>query len=354
MPTAISVKSHPVATYAELRRRVKETLILGQQRIEREKVRTYWETGRQINEYLEVRLKPGQNHAEHGERVLLRLSADLGIGTKVLYRCMRFAEAFPNFSGRRNKALTWTHYRTLIAIPDERKRLALAERAERLEWNSTQLEKAVKEVREKDEAFEAGELEEALPPPRKERKDLLAPKRGTLYLYTLIRPKAMPAEEAGLFVDLGFAVYKKTKAYRKTGGLEEGMIVESKPYRDSYELARPRGKTAADLYTYRGYVEAVVDGDTLRVHIDLGLDTWTRQYLRLRGIDCPELDTQKGKLAQAFVKRELAGSPWITLQSSKSDRWDRYLADVFYTAAGEERFLNNRLLEARLAERITL
>ena len=48
--------THAIAAYETLRRKVKETLLLGQERIEQEKVRTYWETGRLINEYLSQQL----------------------------------------------------------------------------------------------------------------------------------------------------------------------------------------------------------------------------------------------------------------------------------------------------------
>ena len=39
--------------------------------------------------------------------------------------------------------------------------------------------------------------------------------------------------------------------------------------------------TESDLYTYKAYIEKVVDGDTLLVEIDLGFDTSIRGYLRL-------------------------------------------------------------------------
>jgi len=73
-----------------------------------------------------------------------------------------------------------------------------------------------------------------------------------------------------------------------------------------------------------------VDGDTLYVDVDLGFKTGVLQYLRLRGIDAPEIDTPEGKKARDFVVRELAKVPYIILTSSRSDKYDRYLADVFY------------------------
>ncbi|MFA5168885.1 MAG: DUF1016 N-terminal domain-containing protein [Candidatus Omnitrophota bacterium] len=124
-----------VATYAALRKKVEETLLLGRQRIEEAKVRTYWETGRLINEYLQRSENPNQ---EHGKKIVANLAKDLGFGETVFYRCMRFAEKFPTLAAR--PKLTWAHYRALITVPDEKKRLALEDKAAKGEWSSRDFE----------------------------------------------------------------------------------------------------------------------------------------------------------------------------------------------------------------------
>ena len=50
---------------------------------------------------------------------------------------------------------------------------------------------------------------------------------------------------------------------------------------------------------------------------------------RLRGIDTPEMNTAAGRKAKAFVVKVLKGLDHIIISSSKSDKYDRYLADVF-------------------------
>lgn len=74
----------------------------------------------------------------------------------------------------------------------------------------------------------------------------------------------------------------------------------------------------------------MVDADTLYVDIDQGFGKGEFQYLRLRGIDAPE-----GKKTKAFVERTLAKVPYIILTSSRSDKWDRYLADVWCSVQGQ-------------------
>ena len=81
-------------------------------------------------------------------------------------------------------------------------------------------------------------------------------------------------------------------------------------------------------------------------------------------IDCPELDTAEGKRAKRFVESELSQVPYVVISSTKSDKFDRYLADVFYPPPSLRAkrsnpesenliFLNNRLLQERLAVRMS-
>jgi endonuclease YncB( thermonuclease family) len=107
------------------------------------------------------------------------------------------------------------------------------------------------------------------------------------------------------------------------------------------------------LFTYAAEVEKVVDGDTLRVIVDLGFGIKTRQYLRLRGLNCPEMDTEEGKKAAEFVRSRIRVTSEIILTSSRSDKYDRYLADIFFmNDKRQEVYLNNALLEQGLATKV--
>lgn len=333
------MKALSVATYAALRKKVEETLLLGQQKIEEAKVRTYWETGRLINQYLRKSETPNQ---EHGNKVIASLAKDLGLGEKVFYRCMRFAEAFPTFSTWRK--LSWGHYRALIAVPDEGKRQALADRASKEEWTCRDLEIEVRNLLW-DKRVEASD--------GKQPSLLSVPRLGPFFTYRILDPKTVQPKELGLLlIDLGFSSYRDLDAVTSKTFRPLDIVASVKTGDDEYKLQKT-DKTPDELYTYKATIEKIVDGDTLRVVVDLGFNVRTRQYIRLRGIDCPEMDTSEGKAAKRFVENALAGLGSITLKTVKSDKYDRYLGDVFYMdKTGKQVDLNNLLLEKGHAVRV--
>lgn len=82
------------------------------------------------------------------------------------------------------------------------------------------------------------------------------------------------------------------------------------------------------MFTYVAKVERVVDGDTIDVSIDLGFSIWHKVRLRLAGIDTPEVSTEFGKLVRDHVRSALEGQT-VTITTTKTDKYGRYLAEVF-------------------------
>ncbi|MFA5159522.1 MAG: DUF1016 N-terminal domain-containing protein [Candidatus Omnitrophota bacterium] len=328
-----------VATYVALRKKVEETLLLGQRKIEEAKVRTYWETGRLINEYLRKSENPNQ---EHGKKIIAKLAKDLGFGEKVLYCCMRFVESFPTFSTRRK--LSWAHYRALIAVPDEKKRLALADQAAKGEWSSRDLEIEVRNLLWDERTTASGGKPLSLLP---------VPKLGPFFTYRILDPKTVQPKEPGLLlVDLGFSSCRDLDAVTSRTFQPLDIIGSVKTGDGQYKLQKT-DKTADELFTYSAIVEKIVDGDTLRVIVDLGFNVRTRQYIRLKGIDCPEMGTKEGVASKKFVENALRDIKYITLKTVRSDKYDRYLGDIFYLdKAGKQQYLNNCLLENGYAVRV--
>lgn len=342
--------------YPILRRKVEETLLLGQRKIEEAKVQTYWRTGRLISDHL---LRHDSRADHYGQQVIEKLSKDLEISTTVLWRCVQFARSFKILAGWRESfpaSLSWSHYRELIGVPDEETRVSFMHRAEKSGWTAQELAQRISQEIPRGSAPHG-------PGGTIVSYAKLIPKKGQVYTYRLIAPDSVyKQEEERLWIDLGFQVHRQIPeaafekargrgAENRLHGFKESDIIESRKKDGDYGIIASSRKEA-DLFTYKAFVERVVDGDTLIVKIDLGFETRVRQYLRLRGIDAPELDTPEGKKARDFVVRELSRVPHIILTSSRSDKYDRYLADVFYGEGEKEKYLNQILLDEGLAERM--
>ena len=136
---------------------------------------------------------------------------------------------------------------------------------------------------------------------------------------------------------------------------------------DRYGWSRGnKGKTRADVtlkrpteatYVYKAVVERVIDGDTLLLRIDLGLQVWKEQRVRLAGIDTPAMDEPKGKEAYTFVLNQLAKADFVMVKTNKIDIYGRYVGHIFYSLKGsgkdetfaKGRYLNQELVQKKLA-----
>lgn len=333
-------------TYRELFRLVKQTFDLGRQRIEEEKIRRYWQAGWYINAH--IRIKGAR--AEYGKRVMEKLSTKLGLGYTILHRCAEFQEKFPGLKilaarqelpgearkiekkGRSN-GLTWTHYRILLTVTDDRQRFYFHDRALRHGWTAAELERRIRRSRARAALSGASEKEKRQP-------KLLVPKRGKLSHYRI-------SEDRGqLVMDYGFTFYEDLTE-EEGAGFKVGDIVWRVPDKAMKKL--PEAKPE-DLYTYRAEVLNWIDADTPWMKIYLYGRRWVKQRLRLRGLDAPERSTPKGRAAKRFVEAETARAKGVVITTTKPDKYDRYLSDVFLIREdGKEIFLNNLLLEKGFA-----
>ncbi len=73
----------------------------------------------------------------------------------------------------------------------------------------------------------------------------------------------------------------------------------------------------------------VVDGDTLRVDLELGADVILKnQAVRILGIDAPEMREPAGPRAKAAVEQFLKGKK-LEVELHGKDKYGRWLGDVF-------------------------
>ncbi|MBP7282728.1 MAG: hypothetical protein KBA66_14190 [Leptospiraceae bacterium] len=91
-------------------------------------------------------------------------------------------------------------------------------------------------------------------------------------------------------LDLGFSILLEEK--ENLSNFKIGSIIES--FKDNKNYSLKLNSNVKELFTYKAYLERVIDGDTLLVNIDLGFSVSIEQLLWLHGLDAPELSTKKG------------------------------------------------------------
>ncbi len=318
--------------------------------VKRRTTEAYWKIGKFIHEHLLEK----KERADYGHFLLERLAQDVDKDATTLARALRFYRTYPILATWQE--LTWSHYRTLLGVKDANERKRLEKQIISKGWDNRQLSGYLRKQRSA-ESFKEG------PVPQ------LPFTRGKLYTYSVMEFTHPHSKRTSLALDLGFRMHK---LLAKNSHLKKD---------DCVIMNNPNGKAVftkttakrEELFTYRAEVIKIIDGDTLLVEIDTKADMLVGQKLRLRGIDCPEIDTDEGKKAKRFVENRLQECAFIIMKTTKdrSDKYDRYLADIFYLPAGlsadkagkaglreetdeykiaqEGKFLNQELLDERLA-----
>lgn len=93
------------------------------------------------------------------------------------------------------------------------------------------------------------------------------------------------------------------------------------------------GPAPANNFIYDAVVVDVTDGDTVKVNIDLGLDTWKHgAKLRLNGINTPEKDTEAGQAAKAYVASVLKPGEVVRIETvlDRTEKYGRFLATIYH------------------------
>lgn len=316
-------------TYAQLREAVIAVVIKGRREIDRAWVDTYHETGRLINAHVLL----FRDRADYGAKTYEKLAADTGISKRTLQECAQFHRCFP--IARHVAQLGWNRCRLLCQVDDDVQRTALATQAVKNDWSSGEIMMRVR-------SFNAAALVSADADADTKRVELLTFRRGTPGLHPIVDRGAGPE------IDLGFKFYR---ALGPTSQLTTKDIVRL----NGDGVRRVEDATKADLFTYDATIRKVVDGDTLVVALAVAPGFTHELKLRLRGLDCPELSTGAGRAAKAFVDDLIRVGDAVVMSTTKPDKYDRYLADVFIgrsQAESSERradgawlFLNNALLQ---------
>ena len=84
------------------------------------------------------------------------------------------------------------------------------------------------------------------------------------------------------------------------------------------------------MYEYNATLIRIVDGDTVWVDVDLGLDIHHQIDLRLYGINAPEMKTKAGQDSRAHLVELMQGAGSLVIQTEKdrTEKYGRYLATL--------------------------
>ena len=363
MTTQVAIDGY-VGLWNEIQRLLTEGKERARLAVEQETLATYHSIGKLLHEHV---LGEG-DRAGYGEQTVTRLATDVGLSKTLLYQSLAFFRLQPIFHtcGK----LGWSHYRSLLALPSSKAQRFYEDAAVQNGWSVRELEAQIRSG-----LFEAKETEAATPSqPSRSRRKPLAALRGELYTYRVIDASA-GAGKPDLRLDLGFGIQVVPPDGVDEGWRAGDCVTVVRTEEGGYRTRPAEGRQSA-FYSYGARVLNVIDGDTLWLDIDCGFYVWTRQKVRLRGIDTPEMGTAEGRRARDFVVEALGGNGkgqmWVAVTTTRPDKYGRYLADVFYEerelkirklenengklGTGEAlrsgKFLNRELLERGLAERL--
>lgn len=335
MPDKIAVSSYKrlVAEIASIYEGAKKTLIEAR-----------WKMGQRIV----LAEQKGDIRAAYGKKLLFNLSKDLnekygpGFSERNLERIRAFY--LQNQISTPVSKLSLAHHFALLPIQDKKKRqqleaIALREGLKRDALSALVRHELVREqVAENLKKRDPGtgtrlpDSETRGTSPEEQVPLLTPPKDLTLRTYrkAALGQTGEKAVRGVTVLDCGFYVYRAVTSVEL-----KAVTVTDKP-----------------AYAYPAVVERVVDGDTLALVIAVGFNTHVREKIRLRGIDCPELGSEEGEAAKRFVAKLLPPGASVVIRSSKSDKYGRFVADVFVKdKKGKENFLNNLLLQEGFAVR---
>ena len=106
-------------------------------------------------------------------------------------------------------------------------------------------------------------------------------------------------------------------------------------------------------YTYVVDNVRVVDGDTLKVDLDMGFGIWQKDVsVRLHGVDCPEKNTPEGvkSLAETKIWVDNTKKLLVRVVDKKKDKYGRILGMVAPREGTDKHTLNAFLLDGGFAK----
>jgi len=335
-PKNISINK---SSFNKLIKAIRLEIAQGKKDVEGRLAKMYWRIGKHISKDI----LENKERAGYGDKLFDQLSIALKTPKTTLHNAVKFHNTHQiiQTSGQ----LKWSHYEVLLTVADKRKRLRLEASAKKKKMTVPQLKKRVQKIRQAEKLSKAVDAKNI---PK------LALERGELYCFKVIN--SLTGDKGELTIDCGFNISRDVP-FINAGSFKPGDILKSEKANNGF-AAKRKEISKAELYTYKAYLERVIDGDTISVNIDCGFKTSLRQKLRFRSINTPEVKTAAGKRAKQFVQDALGPLDFFVIKTYGFGKYDRALVDVFYLPgekdaqkiAKEGVLLNQQLLDRGLAE----
>ena len=112
-------------------------LIKAYKAVDNIKVQTFWQVGERI-----VREEINQKRAGYGKEIIKKLSVDLTIHERTLYRILKFYKAYPILTTVLSE-LSWSHYLVLIDFKDNQQRKFYETMSVKESWSVRELKKRI-------------------------------------------------------------------------------------------------------------------------------------------------------------------------------------------------------------------
>lgn len=103
------------------------------------------------------------------------------------------------------------------------------------------------------------------------------------------------------------------------------------------------------MYEYSVQIIQVVDGDTLKLDVDLGFHLHLRATFRLARINAPELLSVAGVQAKHYLMAQLSQATAMKIFSQRSEKYGRWLCEFYFqteNSKGQWLNLNSLMLSA--------
>lgn len=83
------------------------------------------------------------------------------------------------------------------------------------------------------------------------------------------------------------------------------------------------------MHQYPATLLEVLDGDTVKLEVDLGFHVRIRETFRLARINCPPLLSLRGVQAKEFTAQHLAQATAVMVETKRAEKYGRWLAELF-------------------------